>query len=183
MSNYPVLETERLILRQLRIEDTDDLYHYFSKDEVTKFYDLQSFTDPKQAEALIHNWNEKFETQRGIRWGITFKPSDRIIGTCGFHNWSKKHFKAEIGYELTPEYWREGIMTEVLHSVIKYGFQELGLNRIEALIDSDNISSRKVLEKSRFNYEGLLKDYFYEKESFVDAAIFSIIKTDYLKFD
>ena len=174
-NHFPVLETERLLLRQLRYEDSAELFHYFSMDEVTKFYDLESFTDQKQAEDLIRNWKIRFDKQQGIRWGITFKSEDRIIGTCGFHNWSKEHYKAEIGYELTPEYWRQGLMTEVLQAVVKHGFEKLQLRRIEAFIDPQNISSRKLLEKSGFSEEGLLKDCYFEKNKFVDAAIFAIL--------
>jgi len=179
MNDFPILETERLILRQLRLDDTVDLYNYFSKDEVTEFYDLDSFSELKQAEDLIKIWKERFNNLQGFRWGITLKTEDQIIGTCGFHKWSMKHFKAEIGYELTPKYWRKGLMTEVLGSVISYGFEELELNRIEAVIHRDNISSRKLLEKSGLNEEGSLKDYFFEKKRFVDAVIFSILKKDY----
>lgn len=173
---FPVLETERLMLRQLRTEDSTDLYHYFSKDEVTEFYDLDSFTELQQAENLIRIFNDRFINGQGIRWGITLKTEDKVIGTCGFHNWSKKHYKAEIGYELSPEYWGKGIMSEVLREVIHYGFKEFELNRIEAWTYPDNIKSRKRLEKSGFSEEGYLKQYYFVKQRFVDAVIFSIIK-------
>jgi ribosomal-protein-alanine N-acetyltransferase len=181
MKSFPQLETERLILRKLKPEDSRDLFHYFSKDEVTKYYDLESFVEVRQAEELIDNWNNRFEELKGIRWAITIRSEERVIGTCGFHNWSKEHFKVEIGYELAPEYWRQGIMTEVLNEIIQYGFIDLGLNRIEALIDPDNISSRKLLEKVGLHEEGYLKDYFYEKNQFVDAVIFAILKKEYKK--
>jgi ribosomal-protein-alanine N-acetyltransferase len=70
MNAFPILETERLILRQLRVEDAFDLYQYFSKDEVTEFYDLDSFTEVKQAQDLIMNWQEKYNDKLGILWGI-----------------------------------------------------------------------------------------------------------------
>jgi [ribosomal protein S5]-alanine N-acetyltransferase len=178
---FPLLETERLVLRQLKTEDSKDLFHYFSKDEVTKYYDLESFVEIGQAEELINTWNNRYQEQNGIRWGITIKSEDRVIGTCGFHNWSKEHYKAEIGYELTPEYWRQGIMTEVLKELVQYGFKVLELNRIEAFIDPDNISSKKLLEKVGLHEEGYLKDYFYEKNKFVDAVIFAILKRGYRK--
>ncbi|SFL56026.1 ribosomal-protein-alanine N-acetyltransferase [Paenibacillus sp. 1_12] len=183
MPSFPILETSRLILRQLQTEDAKDLYDYFSKDEVTQYYDLESFTEIGQAEHLIHNWNDKYENQQGIRWGITIKPENRIIGTFGFVNRSIEHFKAEIGFELAPQYWLQGIMTEVLQVGITYGLKELGLNRIEALIDPDNLSSRKLLEKAGFQEEGHLKDYFYEKNQFVDAVMFAIVKREYIKDD
>ncbi|MFC7680752.1 GNAT family N-acetyltransferase [Paenibacillus sp. GCM10028914] len=175
--NFPVLETERLALRQLRLEDAADIYDYFSMDEVTMFYDLDSFTELKQAEDLIMYWNNRFNNIEAIRWGITLKSEDRIIGTCGFHNWAKKHYKAEIGYELSPNHWNKGYMTEVLEAVINFGFEELELNRIQALIHRDNVNSRKVLEKSNFREEGLLSEYYYKKNRYVDAVIFSILKT------
>ncbi|SMF79353.1 ribosomal-protein-alanine N-acetyltransferase [Paenibacillus uliginis N3/975] len=178
MKTFPTIETERLILRQLRPEDSVDLYNYFSKDEVTEFYDLDSFTELQQAESLIRIFNDRFITQQGIRWGITLKTEDKVIGTCGFHNWSKKHFKAEIGYELSPEYWGIGVMTEVLREVINFGYKELELNRIEAFTYPDNIKSRKLLEKSGLSEEGYLKKYYYVKQRFVDAVIFSIIKEE-----
>ncbi|MBN3526741.1 GNAT family N-acetyltransferase [Paenibacillus apiarius] len=179
MKSFPILETDRLRLRQLRAEDAQELYHYFSQDEVTQYYDLESFVEMRQAEELIANWNRRYEEQQGIRWGITYKPDDVIIGTCGFHNWFKDHRKAEIGYELTPEYWRQGIMTEAIAQVMKFGFEEMGLHRIEAFIDPDNISSRKLLEKAGLREEGRLRECFYEKGQFVDAVIFSILKREF----
>lgn len=179
MGIFPQLETERFILRKLTPEDAGDLFHYFSNDEVTKYYDLDSFVELKQAEELIHNWNSRYNENLGIRWAITIKKENRVLGTCGFHNWAKEHYKAEIGYELTPEYWRQGVMKEVLREVMRFGFEDLRLNRIEAFIDPDNISSRYLLEKLGFSEEGYLKECYYEKSQFVDAVLFSFLKRQY----
>jgi [ribosomal protein S5]-alanine N-acetyltransferase len=179
MSAFPVIETDRLLLRQLRSSDSADVFHYFSMDEVTKYYDLESFTAVEQAEQLIEKFNQRFENNQGYRWGITLKAEDRVIGSCGFHSWEKRHFRAEIGYELSPEYWRKGIMAEVLRAVLQYGFSQLEINRIQAFIDRDNVSSRKLLEKAGFKEEGTLKDYFFEKNRFVDAVIFSVVQREH----
>lgn len=106
MSHFPVLETERFVLRQIKQDDSKDIFRYFSMDEVTRYYDLERFTNIEQAEELIHRWNQRYENNQGFRWGITLRSESRVIGTCGFHGWAKHHYKAEIGYELTPEYWR-----------------------------------------------------------------------------
>ncbi|MGN7763373.1 GNAT family N-acetyltransferase [Paenibacillus helianthi] len=180
MSQFPILETERLILRQLKQDDAREVFQYFSLDEVTKFYDLESFTTINQAEALIGRWNQKFEENQGFRWGITLKSDHRVIGTCGFHGWMKKHSKAEIGYELTPEYWRKGIMTEANQKIIEFGFNELRLNRIEAFVEPENLSSRKVLEKKGFCEEGVLKEHYFWGNRFVDVVIYALLKKDYL---
>lgn len=179
MTQFPILETERLVLRQLKQEDSRDIFHYFSLDEVTKFYDLESFTNIKQAEELIHRWNQRFERNQGIRWGITLKSESRVIGTCGFHGWMKNHYKAEIGYELTPEYWRKGFMTEAIQMILEFGFNNFGLNRIEAFVEPANVNSRKVLEKIGLREEGILKEHFYWRNRFVDTAIYALLKKDY----
>lgn len=179
MSQFPKLETDRLVLRKLQKEDAQALYEYFSLDDVTKYCDLESFKEIQEADELIKNWNQRYEKNQGIRWGITLKSESRLIGTCGFHNWIMEHHKAEIGYELNPQYWNKGIMTEAIQEILKYGFQVLELNRIEAFIDPQNISSRKLLEKSGLREEGLLKEVFFEKNRFVDANIFAILKRDF----
>ncbi|MGM1046980.1 MAG: GNAT family N-acetyltransferase [Bacillota bacterium] len=179
MSQFPILETERFVLRQLKQDDSREIFQYFSLDEVTKFYDLESFANIEQAEELIRRWNERFERNQGIRWGITLRSESRVIGTCGFHGWMKNHYKAEIGYELTPEYWRQGYMTEVIQKIIEFGFNNLGLNRIEAFVEPENVGSRKVLEKIGLSEEGTLKEHFYWRNRFVDTVIYALLKKDY----
>lgn len=178
---FPTLETDRLILRELTKKDAPDLFHYFVKDEVTKFYDINNLTKLEEAEAIITYWNEKFLAFEVIRWGITLKGEDCIIGTCGFHNWKKLHHKAEIGCELSPTQWKHGYMTEALSLIIDYGYEELGLNRIEALHHSENHNSRKLLDKFRFTEEGILHDYFYKNEGFIDVKIHSLLKKNWKK--
>lgn len=161
------------------MKDAPDLFHYFSKDLYTKFDGMESFTEVEQAEDLIRILDERIDNEKGLKWAITMNNENRVIGTCGFENWKKEDFKAEIGYGLSPEHWNKGIMTEVLNEVIKYGFEKLGLNRIEAMVTPDNISSKKLLEKCGFKEEGYLRDYFFEKSGFVDIAIYSILKKEF----
>jgi len=181
MKKFPVLETKNLILRQLTEDDANDVFNYFSKDDVFKYYNLNKFTKLKQAERLIKHFNKQFFYSKHIRWGISLKKNNKIIGSCGYHHCDfnvlqKFDYKAEIGYELTPEYWRKGIMTEALKEIIKYGFKELKLNRIEALIIPENIASRKLVEKVGFIEEGLLKEYRFENNIFNDYCIYAILK-------
>ncbi|MEH7526284.1 GNAT family protein [Bacillus sp. JJ1503] len=177
-TNFPKLETERVILRKLQMNDAPAMFSYFSKDEVTKFYDLTTFTSEKQAEGLIESLLFKYENREQIRWAIVLKETGKLIGTCGFHEIEEEHWKAEVGYELHPDFWRKGIMTEVINAVVQYGLIEIGLNRIEAIYDRRNISSAKVLEKNGFEFEGLLKKRFFKKGQFVDGAIAAILKED-----
>lgn len=173
---FPVLETERLVLRQLQLKDAPQIYSYFSLDKVTEFYDLETFTSEEQAIHLIDRLLLRYSSGKQIRWGITLKGSDNIIGTCGFHAIERDHYKVEIGYELHPDYWRKGIMSEVINIVVDYAFSTMGINRVEAFYDPMNIASRRALEKNGFQYEGVLRKRFFEKGKFMDAAIAAIIK-------
>lgn len=174
--DFPILETERLILRQLTYNDAKDLFEYFSLDIVMEYYDLATFTHIDEAEKVINTFNTEFENKKGFRWAIELKDEKKVIGTCGYHNWFHEHFKAEIGYELNPKYWQKGYMKEAIQPILSYGFEEMNLHRIEAFIDPANISSEKLLFSTDFQKEGTMRDFFFEKGKFVDATIFGLIK-------
>lgn len=180
MGKLPTLETERLLLRSLVLDDALRIFHNFSQDCVTEFYDLNTFTKMEEAIDLINIWNQRTTQGEGLRWAIAFKETpELLIGTCGFHNFSKENNRAEIGYELSPEVWGKGLMTEAIRSLIAYGFEVLDLHRIEAFIDPLNHASRTLLHKNGMETEGVLRDYFFEKDRFVDAEMLSILKSDY----
>lgn len=173
--DFPILETERLILRQLTNKDAKDLFDYFSLDIVMEYYDLETFTQIEEAEKLIDHFNSEFENKKGFRWAIELKSEKKVIGTCGYHNWFREHFKAELGYELNPKFWRKAYMKEAVQAIIPFAFTTMNLHRIEAFIDPANISSEKLLLSLDFNEEGTMRDFFFEKGKFVDATIFGLI--------
>lgn len=178
-ANFPVLETERLLLRKMELTDARSMYQYFSKDEVTRFYDLETFTSEQEALDLIQGLFYRYNEKKQIRWGIQLKGHHGIIGSCGFHTLEKENFKAEIGYELDPDYWGKGIMAETIGQIITYGFQEMGLNRVEAFYNPLNVASHKVLEKNGFQFEGVLKKRFFIKGKFIDAAIAAVVNDNF----
>lgn len=172
---YPVLETERLLLRQLTPDDAEDLFAYFSLDEVMEFYDLETFKTLEDAQNIITYFNDEFEKGKGFRWALELKSEKKVIGTCGYHNWYPAHSRAEIGYELNPQFWRNSYMKEAILPILIFGFESMRLHRVDAFIDPSNISSEKLLHSLNFKEEGMLRDYFFEKGKFVDAKIFGLI--------
>lgn len=176
MKKLDILDTNRLHLRPLTHNDADALFAYFKLEEVMTYYDLAPFKLREEAENLINIWNNRFINNEGCRWAITLKENTSIaIGTCGFHNISKENNRAEIGYELDPNFWDKGIATEVSKKLIEYGFNTLKYRRLEAFIHPHHSASRNVLHKSGMETEGILREYFYEKGVFVDAEILSIL--------
>ena len=174
---FPVLETPNLHLRQLTEDDAADLLAVFADEEVTRFYDLYSYESLDEALELIDFFSESFEVERSIRWGIARKTDNRIVGTCGYV-WLRR-FRGEIGYELHRTFWRQGIMKEALAAIVQFGFQQLGLNRIEALVMMDNEASISLLRSLGFQHEGILREHDYFKGQFHDMHCFALLKNEW----
>ncbi|WP_408009902.1 GNAT family N-acetyltransferase [Pseudalkalibacillus sp. A8] len=156
---FPALETKRLILRKVTKEDASDMFAYLSDEEVVKHMGLPpSKTEEDVLDEI--NWYESiYKNGSGIRWGITVKDFNKVIGSCGFLNTVPKHHRAEVGFELCKDYWGQGIASEALKAVVRYGFDQLELERIEALIELTNLPSQKLVERQGFLREGLLRHY------------------------
>lgn len=178
LTQFPELETENLLLRQVNRSDAKDIFQHFSDKEVLRYHDLEAFTNIEQAKNLIASFYERFHNQQMIRWGIAKKEDNIIIGTCGYYNWIKNSFQAEIGYELSQAYWRKGIMTEALTALIKFGFEKMELNRIAATVMLENSASMKLLEKLGFVPEGILREYGFWKGEFHDLKMFALLKKE-----
>jgi ribosomal-protein-alanine N-acetyltransferase len=143
------------------------------------------FPGPKDLEAaeqeFEHYCIDPFKENKGIRWGIIKKEDKKLIGTLGIYDCDKTSRRAEIGYDLEPAYWRQGLMTEALCVVLKYGFEKMRLNRIQALIDSKNARSMKLVRRLGFRKEGVLRQRSYFKGRFLDDVMFSLLKTEWKK--
>jgi ribosomal-protein-alanine N-acetyltransferase len=177
-SDFPILETDRLLLRQLVEEDAQMLHQYWSDQEVTEFFTEDPFATVEESLKMVVLLKSLLDVTQGIRWAIARKKDDRVLGTCGFHNVKPEHSRAEMGYELGKEYWRQGIMSEALTAIIAYGFDVLKLNRIEAFVNFGNKRSTGILEKIGFTQDGLLRNYEFARGKFVDQYCYSLLKSD-----
>ena len=178
-AEFPHLETKNLVLRDLRPEDVQAVFCIFSDDEVTRYYDLDTFQSMGQARDLIERFNSRFLNQVGIRWGIARKDAPgTIIGTCGYNIWVQPNCRAVIGYDLARAHWRQGVMTEALGAVLRFGFENMSLNRVEAAIFPANTSSHRLLKKLGFQQEGALREYEFLKGEFVDLVMYSLLRKE-----
>jgi ribosomal-protein-alanine N-acetyltransferase len=149
---FPVLKTERLTLRQLRSNDDNEIFALRSNDNVNKYLGRNSSKSIDDARDFINTINDNIEINNSIYWAITLNSTDKLIGTICLFNFSEDN-KAEIGYELLPEFHRKGITQEAISKVTHFAFQHIGLNSIEAYTHSENQSSIKLLEKLNFKRE------------------------------
>lgn len=176
---FPALETSRLRLRELRPEDRDDLFAIFSLEEVARYYGTEPFKNVKRCDSVLKRRISLFRKKKAVAWGLTPKDSDRLIGCCRFKPWEKKSRVSEIAYELHPDYWNQGLITETVEAAVKYGFGVVDLNRIEAWATTENLSSIKVLEKCGFQYEGTQRERYFWNKRFHDMAFYSLLKREY----
>jgi ribosomal-protein-alanine N-acetyltransferase len=177
--NFPTLETERLILRQMTLEDADFIFQHFSASAVSQYLmDEPPMTEYAQALEIIEFYLEP-EGKTHNRWVIIRKSDRQPIGTCGFHKWDKRYFRAEIGYDLSPSFWGQGYMMESMRAVISNGFEQMGLNRIEALVYVENHRSIQLLQRLGFKQEGVLRDYFYLDGKFYDHSLFALLQSEW----
>lgn len=177
-NKFPLIETERLILREVTKADAKDMLAYLSDPDVVKHMGLDPFQSIEDAFEEITWYESIVKNGTGIRWGITRKDDNQVIGSCGFLNRVPKHYRTEVGFELSKEHWGQGIAGEALEAVVKIGFKHMELERIEALIEPANLPSQKLVEKSGFQKEGLLRHYEYTCGKFDDLLMYSILKED-----
>jgi [ribosomal protein S5]-alanine N-acetyltransferase len=173
--NFPQLETERLTLRQTTYKDAEAIFAIFSDPKVTQFHNLDTFVHIDEAIATIERRKKGFERDLGIRWGIARKQDNVLIGSCGF-TWIKEANAAEIGYELSSQFWKQGIMSEALRSILHYGFENKGLDFVVAKVMLENLASKKLLEKLGFSSQGILKQHGFWKGKHHDLERFVLTK-------
>ena len=176
-----VLGTERLQLVKLNKSHLDAYFSIMSKQEVMEYYGMEPLTKKEDAKMILDSMEKSRELNQSIRWGITLKESGQLIGTIGLNNLSLKSKRAEIGYELHPDHWRQGYTTEAVSAVIDYAFQQLGLFRIGAITYPANTSSNHLLLKMGFTLEGTLRGYLFQRNQSHDAYVFSLTRPEWDK--
>ncbi|MFJ7928520.1 GNAT family N-acetyltransferase [Peribacillus sp. NPDC096448] len=173
---FPILETKRLVLREMAEGDAADILKCFSNPDVLRYYGQTPLTNTDQVKKLIKKFSKNFEVRHGIKWGIELKGKDGIIGTIGFQEWSQEHKRAELSYALFPKYWGNGYATEAVSKVISYGFKELELTRIGAIVFIENKASNKLLTNLGFKKEGILRNYLYQNDVSFDTYLYSLLR-------
>ncbi|WP_281228865.1 GNAT family N-acetyltransferase [Flavobacterium aquiphilum] len=173
---FPILKTERLLLRHVNINDAEAILSLRSNDEVMKYIPRPYLKTKEEALELIAMFDDKIENGIGINWGICFLDEpEKLIGIIGHYRLKPEHYRAEVGYMIFPEYNGKGIVSEALQKVIEYGFKEMKLHSIEAILDPENKGSEKVLLKNGFVKEGHFIENEYYEGRFLDSLVYSLL--------
>jgi len=152
------LITDRLILRELQASDADQIFRIRTDARVNEFLDRGPTKLVDESLKFIHNLLKAQNNQDSIVWAVTLKNEPKLIGTVLYWHIAKEQDKAELGYEMLPEYWGQGIMREVLTEVIRFGFETMKLKTIVAETKAVNLRSVNALEKCGFEEIGKAND-------------------------
>jgi ribosomal-protein-alanine N-acetyltransferase len=178
-SPFPNLETNRLNLRRLNSNDVNEILVLRSNTEIMKFIPRPLMKTKEEALEFISVMDANVNNNILLNWTITTKEEDTLIGMIGFYRMKPENYRAEVGYILSADFHGQGIITEALERVIQFGFDEMKLNSIEAVIDPENYGSEKVLLKNNFVKEGHFKEHTFFEGKFLDSVFYSLLKKNY----
>jgi ribosomal-protein-alanine N-acetyltransferase len=180
ISQIPLIETERLILRELSMDDVDDIYGYASIPEVSTFLLWYPHKSKQDSIDFINFAKNMFAKDISIIWGIELKEEKKLIGIFDLRTIQLINNCAEIGYVISNLYWNKGYISEAIQSIIKFCFNDLKLNRVEAHCDKENTGSARVMEKAGMKFEGTLREKLFVKEKYRSMKLYSILKSEYI---
>ena len=162
MRQTKLIETDRLILRKVAINDSKDLFRNWASDKKTnEFLTFQLHKTEEETKKMIEFWLKEYK-RNGLRWCIELKETKEVIGIISAST-SYTYKCVEIGYSISSKYWNKGYTSEAIIKIIDYLFTECNFNVIEAIIPSDNIASIKVAEKCGLKLEANLKNRYKNK--------------------
>lgn len=180
-ADIPLLKTERLILRQMRVGDTADMYEYSCIPEVSHYLLWSPHPHMRHTREYLNYLQTRYRAGDYYDWAVVLRDTGKMIGTCGFASFDKANNSAEIGYVLNPAYWHKGYAEEAVRRVLQFGFKELLLHRIEGRFMEENLKSRRVMERCGFTYEGLRRKAVMIKGNYETVGICAILKDEYEK--
>jgi len=175
-NKFPVIKTDRLLLRQFVETDQENVFKGLSHPDIIKYYGV-SYKTLEDTTAQMEFYADLEKNGTGIWWTICSLDNQTFFGAGGLNNLSEEHKKAEIGFWLLPAYWGKGMMTEALPLICSYGFDHLGLHRIEGFVETENANCKRAMAKLKFDHEGTMKDCEIKNGKFISLDIYAKFKS------
>jgi len=169
------IESERLIFKEITIEDSEEFFYLASNPKVAKYLKWEEHKSLKETEEFICSVIKDYKTGEIFSWGIYDKETKKFMGWIGLVEFKEAFLRCEIGYWLGETYWNKGYMSEALSCITKYCFEELNCKRVQAKHAIENPASGKVMLKCGFEKEGILRNYVFIKNRNWDTVMYSRI--------
>lgn len=178
---FPELATARLRLREITMDDVEWFLRHFAVPEIVhgQGYAAPAGLDEAREQLALYIV-DLYKRGDGLRWGIAFMGSDDLVGSAGLYDWDREVRSAEAGYDLVPSHWGRGIMTEALTAILDYGFDVMGLNRVQVLAMPRNARSLRLAERLGFVREGVLREHGHDESgALVDDVVLSLLRREW----
>ena len=175
VADFPIIRIDRLLLRQFVDSDIENVYKGLSDPEIIKYYGV-SYKTLEDTKAQMRFFSDLEKEGTGIWWAVCSLDNKTFYGAGGLNSLSKEHKRAEIGFWLLTEFWGQGIMTEVMPIICSYGFDKLGLHRIEGLVETDNLNCKNAMKKLDFKHEGTMIDCEIKNGNFISLDIYAKLR-------
>lgn len=172
-TTFPVLRTERLVLRQAGSEDVEPLFRLRNDERTMEYLSRKRATTRSDVEELMVRMEEERITAKSLSWMLCRKEDAVMVGTIGLYRIKAEHHGTEVGYLLSPEHWGRGLMQEALNAVTAYGLGPLGFHRMEAITDPRNGRSRALLERCGYVLEGIHRENYHVEGRYMDSAVYA----------
>jgi RimJ/RimL family protein N-acetyltransferase len=176
---FPVLVTERLVLREIADHDVDAVFAMERDAVAMRYWSHPPMQERSEAEASVRRAKGFFPDRVGLRWSVARPSDDWMLGHVSLFNFSEQSGRADLGYGLAREHWRQGFMHEALTAVVDYAFGPLGLRRLEADTDPRNLASLRALERLGFAREGLLRERWQVGDEISDTALLGLLAREW----
>lgn len=174
-----IIPTERLLLTKYTASSIAYLFKHYPEEEVMRRLGQLTHEEFLKEEAKSQGGYTTYD-RTIVQFKLALKETNMVIGGCGFHNWYSVHKRAELGYALNSEQYKQhGYMSEAVNSILEYGFEVMCLNRVEAFINPDNVASIALAMKFGFKKEGVLSQHFVDEGQVCDSVVFALLKKDY----
>lgn len=174
-TEFPIIKTERLLLRQFVDGDLENVFSGLSHPDIIKYYGV-SFQTLEATREQMKFFVDLERNETGIWWAVCSPDNKTFYGAGGLNSLSKEHKKAEIGFWLLPRFWGKGIMKETMPVICDYGFDVLGLHRIEGFVETENRNCKNAMAKLDFQHEGTMKECEIKNGKYISLDIYAKLK-------
>lgn len=173
---FPIIETERLVLRETVADDIPEIFELKTNSDIMKNIDKEKLKSIQEAEDTLKRIQDGYANCTGVSWAISLKGNNKMIGSCGLWRIEREHYRAELGYALMPEHWNKGIISEAIKHILDFGFAHLNVHTVMAQLNPGNARSARVLEKAGFVKEAYFKENYYFNGEFLDTLVYGKVK-------
>jgi ribosomal-protein-alanine N-acetyltransferase len=175
----PTFDIGDYIIREEQNEDLENFFDYYSRTQVNRYILCNIPKTLEEARHDFYYWKNTFMRGDGCYFAIAKKHNNKMIGSIGLTGFNSYHKRIEVSYDLSDDYWGQGIMSRALKKICDYGFYEFKVNKIEAHVVPENIASRNLLTRNKFVLEGLLRGHRFHLNEFREVLYFGLLRKDF----